>query len=484
MLARLIADLGAFMKSMIVAAAVAAVSVSSLASETEDASLFDRLKDHYAFADDIQRFALGYDVAFTNPGQAFDYRNPQAARTYRITEIERDSGRYYEWDKTLWPGDFVFEFKEFGDGDAAFAYDANGVILGKRVLARGDNAFQLIWEQAEPMIGFLAVQPLFEAGEDGLVTRLEKDGEEAVIEQLDGDGHKVIYRFSLSPIRLLSKEIEADNQILHYDRFVEGDGFAYASRILLTEAGRHRADYNIKRMEAIDAIDAANLQLPTGYGPVIERGDSSLTIEEIASDLYLVTDATANRNVLVQHRGDGLTVFGAPSSDKRSEETIALINDRFPGIPVTHVYVTHAHIDHIRGLAPYVKLGATVLADAYTAEAIAATPALAGLAGRLRFRELRHGETVMGVRYYSPRNSHVKGQTFAYFPAARIIYEGDFLEIPHDNTIATHMADVERTFIEFVRAEGLQINRIVGHHRNNNISVDTMNALYDANTVD
>ncbi|WP_448564633.1 hypothetical protein [Thalassotalea ganghwensis] len=80
-------------------------------------------------------------------------------------------------------------------------------------------------------------------------------------------------------------------------------------------------------------------------------------------------------------------------------------------------------------------------------------------------------------------SSHTKEQSLAYFEKSQIIYEGDFLEVPRDNTITRHMAQVEKEFIEFIRSEDLAIKRIIGHHRNNNISPKVMNAFYQANIL-
>lgn len=186
--------------------------------------------------------------------------------------------------------------------------------------------------------------------------------------------------------------------------------------------------------------------------------------------------------MLAKESTDGIMVFGAPISDKLSEEAIALINKQFPDTPIASVYVTHPHSDHIGGLTAYAKRGIPILTDAYSAEAIGAYPKFQQDIERFKFQPINHKDVVGGVEFHVLENSHAKGQSFAYFPEAGILYEGDFLEIPYDNSTASHMPEVSKEFIEYVNGEKLLINRIVGHHRNNNISAETMNALYDANT--
>ncbi|WDD97613.1 hypothetical protein [Thalassomonas actiniarum] len=87
------------------------------------------------------------------------------------------------------------------------------------------------------------------------------------------------------------------------------------------------------------------------------------------------------------------------------------------------------------------------------------------------------GQTIHAV-YIT--HAHSDGQSFVYFPDNEIIYQGDFLEISFDNSLPTHMADVEKEFIEFLHQEKLPYQRIIGHHKNNNMTPDVVNAYYSA----
>ena len=59
-----------------------------------------------------------------------------------------------------------------------------------------------------------------------------------------------------------------------------------------------------------------------------------------------------------------------------------------------------------------------------------------------------------------------------YQKLVRIISLAAFLVL--DNAIASYMSAVEKEFVEFVNDEKLAIKRIVGHHRNGNISPEVM----------
>ncbi len=76
---------------------------------------------------------------------------------------------------------------------------------------------------------------------------------------------------------------------------------------------------------------------------------------------------------------------------------------------------------------------------------------------------------------------HSKRQGFVYFKDSGIIFQSHFLHIPFDNTIAKVTPNYTRTFIDFVRSKPLKFNRIVANYKNNNISVEVVSKIYDAN---
>lgn len=74
----------------------------------------------------------------------------------------------------------------------------------------------------------------------------------------------------------------------------------------------------------------------------------------------------------------------------------------------------------------------------------------------------------------------VLSQVFVYFENIGIIFQSSFLHIPFDNTIAKIVPGFSRVIIDLIREEDLNVSRVVGKFRNNNISVEVMNKTYDA----
>ncbi len=291
------------------------------------------------------------------------------------------------------------------------------------------------------------------------------------------------YTFTNAPIQLVSMHRSTDNEKFTYSDYVNRGNLRYASLVKRQNLTTKRIGvFEIAQVRRITNLTPEDMVLPVGYGPFIEDTDRTLKLTEIADDLYLIANEGASRNMLAKFNPEGIMVFGAPIDDQLSEETIAVIRARFPNIPITSVYVTHPHSDHIGGLTAYAKRGIPILTDTYSIEAIKAYPEFQQDIDQFTFQAIHHRDTINGVEFHLLENSHAKGQSFAYFPAASVLYEGDFLEIPYDNSTANHMPEVSKGFIEYLYSNEIPVKRIVGHHRNNNISAETMNALYKANT--
>lgn len=446
-------------------------------------SFLKALKTQYKQAQSFTKYQINYHFSFPRAYQAYDYTIPRAGTTMRVSLIDMEKSHYAERDHTLWPGGFIFNIHDFQNDEGAWLYDGTGMLFGKRVRKLDPNSFDRIQERNNAIISFLSPLPLLDNSLDISKLALTHDAaRNRITAQYRHKDALLTYVFNKPDMKLLSFHNAANKQKYVFRAYAKRDGLYYATEVTLHNTASKIGTYYIDSLRAIDHIAPDRLSLPEGYGKEVPASDGKLEVTAIAERLHLITDSSADRNTLVKEGEHTLTVFGAPVSDRRSEKTIQLIQETFPDKKIAYVYVTHPHSDHIGGLVAYAKHGATILADAYSIEAIQAYPRFQKDISHFRFRPITHRETFEDVKYYVPKNSHAKGQSFAYFPKAQIIYEGDFLEIPYDNSIPTHMAETEKEFIDFVRMENLAIKRIVGHHRNNNISPDIMDRFYARNT--
>ena len=292
----------------------------------------------------------------------------------------------------------------------------------------------------------------------------------------------VTYKFSHSPLRLISLNDKLKRTLFSYENYQTARGLTYARTVSQYVDGAIEPNYIIynDQFEVIEQVEPTKLSVPPGYGPELPKSDGVLVAKKIATDLYLVTDSSARRNSLFKVDDNKITVFGASGYPTIAEKTIELIHQQFPQKTISSVYVTHPHGYEIGGLKVYVDKGIEILADEYSIAAIKAYPRFTDDIARFKFRTIKHEQIIDGAHFYVLDNLHSKKQSFVYFKESGIIFQSKFLHIPFDNTIAKVIPSYSRTFIDFVRAQQLKVNRIVGSNRNNNISVEVMNKVYSA----
>ena len=450
-----------------------------IANTDNKMSVIKKIKQRYAQSMTIEKMAMKFDETFNIATQSYDFRNPVPTIKTRFSELDFTNRFYTEDDKITWPGGFVFHLRDFQNAQHSYLYDVNGVVNGKRVKNLGLKSFDDIASRSNNIVDFLAVKNFLKPSNIiDYKMEIKSRNNQVVFTLKDLDDIKV-YHFSMVDALLMS--VQDKESTWHYSQRKMTKGIAFSSHVDRLRTVGTKREYDIEFIKPIVGVTKAKQRLPQGYDifiPTKNKKNTALFSQQIANNIFLVTSELAERNILFKVSGNSISVFGAPLRDKFSNEVIDIIKQKFPMKKIDYVYVTHAHNDHIGGLQAYVNIGAKVLADAYTIDAIKHYKRFSNSIHKFEFKEIKPNELFKGIRFYLPKNSHSKGQSFAYFEAEKLIYEGDFLEIPFDNTIATYLSDVERQFIEFINKQEIDYNRIVGHHRNNNISPSVVKAYY------
>jgi glyoxylase-like metal-dependent hydrolase (beta-lactamase superfamily II) len=444
-------------------------------------SIVESIRSHYEFSKPLNKFSISYEELKPIAFQSYHYKKPDLIKSTYLFDFDIEKKQFYVNEQSYYPGGFIFDNVYFSEKLHTLYYDINGFEQGKQVL-KFDAQMNDFKESMIGVADFLVVDKLLEEVSTKKIKVTFKKNNQAIIQVPQKDNMFVRYIFNTHPIELKSVYFSKKNATFTYNDFVKSNGITYASKVDYLVKNVLNKQFIINNVKPINKIEKSKLLLPSGYGPIINEEDKPLEFIKIAKDLYLINHVSGDRHVLVKENHDGLMVFGAPISDKTSNKVISFINKNIPEKTIKSVYITHAHSDHMRGLTAYAKKNITILADEYSIEAIKAYPKFKGEIAQFKFQTIVNKQLINGVRFYIPKNSHSKGQSFAYFEQSEIIYEGDFLEVPFDNTVATHMSQVEKEFVEFVRKEKLKIKRIVGHHRNNNITLSHMNRYYLANT--
>lgn len=478
------------MLNLIVLFILTITTTSALASTTstlkETKAIVEELKNHYRSTRSINTFSLKYH--FLNKqyrdNNYWDYQTPNRVMSQRMVEVDLVKKHFYDNDILYYTGGRLYDRAQFQNDKESIFYEKSASIFGKAIINRDMDNFDRFLYYMIINVDFLAVRALLDEinVEERITYQHNKDSDKITLTHTISDDNVSVYEFSRSPLQLVSINKKHEQAIYVYDDYQTTRGLTFARSLHSYYQGANEPAYIkfIDQFDIIEQVDPGKLQLPKGYGPELPLGEGLLVSNEIARNLYLVTDSSARRNSLFKVSGDDIMVFGASGYTGIANKTIALINHQFPNKRITSVYVTHPHGHQIDGLKVFADLGIEILADEYSIAAIKAYPGFANDIENFKFRAIKHEQVIDGTQFYVLENLHAKRQSFVHFEDNEIIFQSSFLHIPLDNTIAKVIPNYTRTFIDFVRNKQLKFKRIVSNYSNNNISVEVMNKTYDA----
>lgn len=460
---------------------------TSFSSANETKQFIDLLKDNYTDTSKIKAFSLTHSyLGRSDPYQSWDYESPTRYKAFKITEIDFVKQNYYQNVVHFYTGGQYVDEVHFQNEGESFRYERNGFLFGKVAVPQNANSFNRYKNLTLMNLDFFAIRPLIneinieeaielKRGDANTITLVHRPNENDVME----------YVFSISPLQLTSINNKRRNRIYLYSDYRQSNGYYFAHELIKKYNGDTIPSFitRIENFKELKQIDTNKLKLPSGYKKTTPVNTTPLSIKQIEKQTYLVTDDSNIYNTLVKIHQDKITVFGVGRNSASSKRVIDKILQRFPKLTIAAVYVTHPYSDHIAGLLPYVEQGAKIYADEYTVKAIQHFPQFLSEIERFEFETIKNGQVIDGVRYYVLESSRAKRQSFAYFEQSGLIFQTDFLEVPFDNTITKLLPSYSKRFIQFVKKEQIKVNRIVGFHRNNNISPEVMNKYYESTTM-
>tara|TARA_R110000737_G_scaffold352819_1_gene400513 strand:+ start:1972 stop:3426 length:1455 start_codon:yes stop_codon:yes gene_type:complete len=462
------------------------VSVNAIASDTEE--YVAQLKRHYEKSNTIEAFSLTHRyLGRSDPYQSWDYQAPSRYQAFKVTDIDMVN-RHYAQNVVHWySGGLLTDEVHFQNDSESFRYERNGSYYGKGAVKQPLNSFERYKSLTFMNIDFFAVAPLFEEKNvtQNISKRKNEEAGQTTLIHKKGGNKTIEYTFNDNPLRLSFINNKVRSRIYEYDDYITQNGITFARSVIKYYNGDTIPSYITvnEKFSSIKEIEPEKLNLPSEYNQLNPIKDKGLKSQQISPNLYVISNVSANQNILIKLIGNNIMVLGAPSSNRSGEQLLEHIDQKFPDKKVVSVYVTHPYSDHIGSLAVFAERGITIFADSYTIAAINEYPRFSKLIDTFKFQHIKHNQKIDGVKFYVLENSRSKRQSFAYIEDHGVIYQADFLEIASDNTIPKLLPRYSKRFIEFIRTEKLQFTRIVGQHRNNHISLDVVNRAYQANTI-
>ena len=192
----------------------------------------------------------------------------------------------------------------------------------------------------------------------------------------------------------------------------------------------------------------------------------------------IYTTSASGYNVLFVDFSDHIFVMEAPGNDRVSLQAIEQIKKTIPNKPIKYVAVTHHHDDHAGGIRTYMAEGATLIVvpgeelffKKVSAIRFNVDPdALTRNPHEPKFEPVQNGKrvltdgTVTVELYDIGSGPHAEGMLVAYFPAHKMIYQGDLLNRPGngDYPIAN---DTSAHFLNWIDTKKLAVETTIPVH--------------------
>lgn len=173
-------------------------------------------------------------------------------------------------------------------------------------------------------------------------------------------------------------------------------------------------------------------------------------------DFVLVADAPSGYHDIQQIP----PLWGSPGDavEALGEKIVRAVRETVPGKPIRYVALTHHHGDHIGGLAPLVRAGATVLASGPVA------PAARRISPAARIETFSGERTIadagMEVRLIElpPGNPKAEGFTLIYLPRRRFLYSTAFLyPVGEGEAPPPESVELSLWFLDWLDRSGLEV---------------------------
>ena len=246
--------------------------------------------------------------------------------------------------------------------------------------------------------------------------------------------------------------------------FTQPEGVAASPDAVLADRGRRLSQW-------IQGISHAGSPKPT-VKPEINPTELSPGVYSLS-----VTPDDALRTLVVEQSA-GVVVIEPGYQDLRGEAIIEWTAQNISGKPLSHVVLTHFHLDHAGGVRPYVAAGAVLVAhelaeshyrrlfgrpksrilpDAYDRKPVAAKIANVPGDGAYRIEDPLRPVTV-----YPVRNRHTTDMIMVWVEKEQILFNGDLYSPGEDIPDKTPMGgvDLERG----IREQGLQVRLLAPSH--------------------
>jgi glyoxylase-like metal-dependent hydrolase (beta-lactamase superfamily II) len=328
------------------------------------------------------------------------------------------------------------------DGDVAFNVAATGAATRAAAQVAQDRHSELYHHPIGALKAALA---------DGAqLTNPRKEGNDDVVDVTVGSDKFTLYVDSTTklPSKVVTMTYNANlgdvALTTEFADYAEADGLSLPRKITSKTdkyvtadiaVSKHTINGDVGNIEAPE--DAKKAEAPSLTTPV--------TVEEAAKGIWYLTGGS-HHSIVVEF-ADHLALIEAPLNEVRTQAVIAKAKELKPDKPLRYLINTHHHFDHSGGIRAAIAEGLTIVtheANKALYEDIAARKhsivedALAKNPKPLQIQTVKDKHVMQDATrtmeiYHIAGNPHADTLLMIYFPAERILVQGDMFSPPAAN---------------------------------------------------
>ena len=325
------------------------------------------------------------------------------------------------------------------DGDVAYNVAATGMTTRAAEQVARDRHSELFHHPIGALRAGLA---------DGAqVTNQRKEGNDDVVDVALGSDTFTLYVDGTTklPSKVVTMTYNANlgdvALTTEFGAYADSDGMSLPGKITSKtdkyvvadiQVSKHTVNGDVGNIEAVADVKAA--PLPPATAPV--------TVEEVGKGLWYLTGGS-HHSILVEF-ADHLALIEAPLNEARTQAVIAKAKELKADKPLRYLINTHHHFDHSGGIRAAIAEGLTIVtheANKALYEEIAARKhsivedALAKSPKPVQIQTVQDKHVLQDATrsveiYHIAGNPHADTLLMIYFPAERILVQGDIYSPP------------------------------------------------------
>lgn len=279
--------------------------------------------------------------------------------------------------------------------------------------------------------------------------------------------------------RLVAHPVEGDaTEWYEFDGYRVTSGLALPTlrrEARLEDASTWTREIHYDRIEIGKPPANERFALPPGVAPAAEAAAPQPVVVDLGKDIYLLELPEENTRVLFAVLTDHVIVLEAPLSSQTGERILAAVRKAAPGKPVRYLVMSHYHPHYTGGLRPFVHAGATLVTTPGNREHLAAIarrpqrlvpdalarqprePDILVVSGSKVFEDKEHRLEVFDVGRLS---NHTDEYLVFYFPAAKLLFEGDLGRLTTGEPDAPTAKRAKR-IVDIVTSLHIDVERVV-----------------------